>query len=67
MVRRHLSANLEFYGTELGLILFRKHVSKYIHSIAGARELRTRLLTAETVEAFEQLVSEAESRIARAA
>ncbi len=67
MVRRHLSANLEFYGRELGLILFRKHVSKYIHSIAGARELRTRLLTAETVEAFEQLVSEAESRIARAA
>ncbi len=67
MVRHHLAANLEFYGPERGLILFRKHVSKYIHSIAGARELRAKLLVAETVEAFEELVNEAESRMAKAA
>ncbi|MCB9512143.1 MAG: tRNA dihydrouridine synthase DusB [Deferribacteres bacterium] len=60
MVRRHFAANLEFYGPKFGLILFRKHVAKYIHGIAGAREMRAKLLTAESVGDFEALVAECE-------
>lgn len=62
MVRRHFAANLEFYGQQHGLILFRKHVVRYIHSISGAREMRSRLLTANTVEEFEAIVAACEQR-----
>lgn len=62
MVRRHFVANIDFYGPKFGLILFRKHVAKYIHGIAGARELRAKLLTANTVEAFEAIVAECETK-----
>jgi nifR3 family TIM-barrel protein len=56
LLRRHLAANLDFYGADKGLILFRKHAAKYIHGVYGANELRVRLLTCNSVAEFEQLV-----------
>lgn len=63
MVRRHFAANLDFYGQKFGLILFRKHVAKYIYGLAGAREMRAKLLTANTVEDFEAIVTECEQKL----
>lgn len=66
MIRRHLTANLDFYDGDYGLILFRKHVVKYINAVHGAREMRGKLVTARTVAEFESIVTEAESRLAMA-
>lgn len=63
MVRRHFAANIAFYGPRFGLILFRKHVSKYIYGISGAKEMRAKLLTANTVKDFEAIVKECEEKL----
>jgi tRNA-dihydrouridine synthase len=55
-MRRHLALNLEFYGPEAGLILFRKHAAKYIHGLPGEAQLRIPLLTAATVNEFDSLI-----------
>lgn len=62
LVRRHLALNLDFYGAELGLILFRKHVVRYIDSLRALADYRVRLLTCASADEFIALVSEAEAR-----
>ncbi len=56
LVRQHLALNLDFYGRETGLILFRKHVAKYIQDVPGEPEIRIPLLTCTSVEEFERLL-----------
>ena len=56
LMRRHLALNLEFYGPEQGLILFRKHAARYIRGLPGEEQLRIPLLTATNVEEFEDLL-----------
>ncbi len=63
LMRRHLGLNLDFYGPELGLILFRKHAARYIQGIPGAAVLRVPLLTSTSVDQFDQLVGELTDRI----
>lgn len=58
LMRRHLALNLDFYGPEIGLILFRKHAAKYILHLPNAEALRTPLLTCTTVEDFDRLASQ---------
>ena len=41
LMRRHLQAMLDYYG-ERGLILFRKHATRYIHAVPGAGRCATR-------------------------
>ncbi|HEY4579657.1 MAG TPA: tRNA-dihydrouridine synthase, partial [Candidatus Acidoferrales bacterium] len=60
LMRRHLALNLDFYGPEVGLILFRKHAAKYIQGLPGEDALRAPLLTCNTVEEFDRLVNEVE-------
>lgn len=60
LMRRHLALNLDFYGPEAGLILFRKHAAKYIHGLPGETQLRIPLLTCESVEAFDHLIRDTE-------
>lgn len=55
---RHLSSMLDFYGPEQGLILFRKHASRYISPFRLTRSLRERLLTSETPEDFSRLLAQ---------
>lgn len=61
-VRRTMLAHLEamhsFYGPEEGLVLFRKHASRYISPYPLDRELRARLLTSETAAEFLSLLDE---------
>jgi tRNA-dihydrouridine synthase B len=59
LMRRHLALNLEFYGPQVGLILFRKHAAKYILGLPNEAELRIPLLTAKTVEEFDALIENA--------
>jgi nifR3 family TIM-barrel protein len=56
LMRRHLGLNLEFYGEQTGLLLFRKHAAKYIQSMPGEAELRIPLLTCTSVAEFDRLV-----------
>ncbi|MCG3140864.1 MAG: putative tRNA-dihydrouridine synthase [Anaerolineae bacterium] len=58
LLRRHLALNLEFYGQRGGLILFRKHAARYIAGLYGAAHLRVPLLTAESVQEFDDLLGQ---------
>ncbi len=58
LLRRHLTLNLDFYGQRGGLILFRKHAVKYISGLYGAASLRVPLLTAESVQEFDDLLGQ---------
>lgn len=58
LLRRHLALNLEFYGQRGGLILFRKHAARYITGLYGAARLRVPLLTAESVQEFDDLLGQ---------
>jgi nifR3 family TIM-barrel protein len=63
LIRRHLSLMLDYYGENYGLILFRKHVVKYISEIRGAAAMRESFLTATTAEYFIALLEEAEANM----
>jgi tRNA-dihydrouridine synthase len=49
LVRRslldHLDLNLDFYGDERGLVLFRKFAARYLAPFKLPRDVRQRLLT----------------------
>ena len=62
IVRRHLALMLDFYGRERGLVLFRKHVVKYVKYVHGASDLHLRMVTCEEAEQFVDLIAEWEAR-----
>jgi tRNA-dihydrouridine synthase B len=61
MIRRHLAATVEYYGTDYGVILFRKHVVKYIKGVPGHADYRVPLLTCYTADEFIELFSQWEN------
>lgn len=54
----HLARNLEFYGPELGLVLFRKHAARYLSPYPLSKEIRKKLLTRQHPEQFLSLFDE---------
>jgi nifR3 family TIM-barrel protein len=58
LLRRHLSLSLDFYGSELGMRLFRKHASKYVVNITGEDKPHVPLLQCNSLEEFDRLVNE---------
>ena len=56
LIKRHLSDMLEYYGHETGVILFRKHVIKYIMGLHNATELRFHLVRCTKAEEIIELV-----------
>ncbi|BBO16647.1 tRNA dihydrouridine synthase DusB [Candidatus Brocadia pituitae] len=56
LIRRHLSLMLEYYGHDIGIVLFRKHATKYIMGMPNASELRPRLVTCKRPEEFIDLI-----------
>jgi len=52
MILLHLQRMQDFYGAERGLVLFRKHVTRYISLSPLKKAERKRLLTCGTAEAF---------------
>jgi tRNA-dihydrouridine synthase B len=49
---RHLERMLSFYDGDYGLVLFRKHASRYLSPLLLTREQRKRLFTAERPDQF---------------
>ncbi|MCW5877524.1 MAG: tRNA-dihydrouridine synthase family protein [Anaerolineales bacterium] len=54
----HLESMLEFYGAQRGLVLFRKHASRYISPFRLSVEQRQQLLTSQTAADFTRLVDQ---------
>lgn len=65
VVRQHLALSLAFYGPELGLILFRKHVAGYLQGAPGEAFIRRRLLTCTSVDDFIAAITEHEQTMGR--
>lgn len=61
LIRRHLQLMLEFYGEERGLVLFRKHVVKYVRGLRHSAAVKARLVVCTTPEQFIGLVNEYEA------
>jgi len=57
-VLRHLALNLDFYGLERGLVLFRKFASRYLAHYQPPKHLRQFLLTRTKAEEFLALLDE---------
>lgn len=52
MMLRHLERMLSFYDGDYGLVLFRKHASRYLSPLPLSRDQRKLLFTAERPEQF---------------
>lgn len=50
IIRRHLDANMAFYGTERGLTLFRKHLKRYLSPYLVSQNILGALLTSTEPE-----------------
>jgi nifR3 family TIM-barrel protein len=71
LIYRHLDLMLDFYGEERGLVLFRKHVVKYVRGLSHIGKVKTKLITCTRPQQFVALMNEyeadAEKRAARSA
>ena len=56
---------VDYYGPHTGIVLFRKHVVKYIKGVPYATDIRVDLLTCTTADEFIDLFSQWEERYAR--
>jgi nifR3 family TIM-barrel protein len=56
-IQRHLESMLDFYGPERGLVLFRKHASRYLAPLNLSADQRQRLLTASQPVEFVQTLT----------
>ena len=63
LIRRHLSLMVEHYGQETGVILFRKHATKYITGMPDVTTLRPRLVTCNSFEEIIDLIASHFDRI----
>ncbi len=61
LMRRHLALNIDFYGEEGGIILFRKHAARYIPNTAADRALRLSMLTTTSRAELEDTISRYEA------
>ncbi len=60
VMRRHLALNLDFYGAQLGLLLFRKHAARYVQNLTGEEKPRVELFAVNTLAEFDRAVAELE-------
>jgi nifR3 family TIM-barrel protein len=52
LIYRHLALMLEFYGEDRGLVLFRKHVVKYVQGLSHIAKVKQQLITCTRPEEF---------------
>ncbi len=67
LIYRHLDLMLDFYGEERGLMLFRKHVVKYVRGLSHIARVKTKLVTCTRPEEFIALMNEYEADAERRA
>lgn len=63
LIRTHLQASLNFYGAHWGVILFRKHMSKYTKGLYGSASFRDQLMRCTTEDDFVYAVDEYEMEV----
>lgn len=61
LIHRHLELMLDFYGEERGLILFRKHVVKYVRGLSHIAKVKQQLVTCSTSAEFIALMNNYET------
>jgi tRNA-dihydrouridine synthase B len=59
MVRQHLERNMEFYGAQKGLVLFRKHAMRYLALQRLPRVKRTKIILQNDPAVFLDMLDEA--------
>jgi tRNA-dihydrouridine synthase B len=52
-VRRHARLMVDYYGERDGLVLFRKHLTRYLQPLQAPEEIRAALLSSTALPAFE--------------
>jgi len=67
LIYRHLDLMLDFYGEERGLILFRKHVVKYVRGLSHIGKVKQQLITCTRPEEFVALMNAYEAEAAERA
>jgi len=65
VMSEHLDRNIRFYGEELGIHLFRKHVVQYLAPLRTTRRYRRALLTSEKKDDFLALLAEANEHLVK--
>jgi tRNA-dihydrouridine synthase B len=63
LIYRHLQLMLDFYGEERGLILFRKHVVKYVKGLSHIAPVKAKLVTCTRPEEFVALMTRYEADV----
>lgn len=63
VIRRHLAVMQAYYGEYIGIILFRKHITKYITALPLATELRPLLVRCKSSEEIVDLMNSYMERI----
>ena len=63
LIRAHLQASIDFYGSHWGIILFRKHMSKYTKGMYGSASFRDQLMRCTTEDDFIRAVDEYEQAV----
>ena len=61
LIERHLGLMLDFYGEQRGLVMFRKHVVKYVRGLSHISAVKAKLVTCTTPEEFIALMHEYEA------
>jgi tRNA-dihydrouridine synthase len=64
LIFRHLDLMLDYYGPERGLILFRKHVVKYVRGLSHIGRVKQQLITCTRPEEFVALMESYEAETA---
>jgi nifR3 family TIM-barrel protein len=64
LIYRHLDLMLDFYGEERGLVLFRKHVVKYVRGLSHMARIKQQLITCTRPEEFVALMKTYEAEAA---
>ncbi len=61
LIHRHLNLMLDFYGEERGLVLFRKHVVKYVKGLSHIAQIKAQLITCTRPAEFINLMNQYET------
>lgn len=63
IIQRHLSLMTAYYGNDIGVILFRKHIIRYVAGMPMVTELRPRLLRCNSPDEIIELINSYMERI----
>lgn len=67
LIYRHLDLMLDFYGQERGLVMFRKHVVKYVRGLSHINPIKQQLITCTRPDEFVALMTDYEAEAAKRA